>query len=103
MADTHGHDGFILVNVFSVVPSSGREGKFDGPQFIKRGLMPLSFIVAKLPIFIDDKQYEQIETCYDLGHREAMLFVYVDPKRATVVDAAAAAVPDVARYGAQSH
>ena len=65
--------------------------------------MPLNFIVAKLPIFIDDKQYEQVETCYDLGHREAMLFVCVDPKRATVAGAASAVVPDVARYGAQSH
>ena len=103
MADTHAHEGFIIVNVFSVVPASGSAGKYKDPLFVKRGMMPLSFLVSKMPIFMEEKQYDPVETCYDLGHREAMLFVKLAEAGGNVAGAAAAQVPDVARYGASSH
>jgi hypothetical protein len=103
MADSHAHDGFIIVNVFTVVPSAGGNGKYEDPIFIKRGLMPINFLVGKVPMVIDDLQYNFVDVCYELGHREAMVFVAANEALALVKGAGKATVPDVARYGASAH
>jgi hypothetical protein len=65
--------------------------------------MPIPLLAAKLPIFVDDHQYDYVDCSYELVHREAMLFVVLSETKSIVKDAGKALVPDVARYGASSH
>lgn len=103
MSDSSATDGSVIVNVFTVEPSGEKDGLFQDPQFLKRGWMPISMIQSMYPLFIDARQYEWVEACYDLGHREVMAFVRLDEREEKVAAAAKATVPDNSRYGASAH
>jgi len=103
MSDALAHDGLIIVNVFAVDRNPENTETFGNPHFVKRGLMPSRLIQSQMPLLIEDNQYEWVEACYDLTHREVMAFVKLDHSAEKVFGAAGAIVPDVARYGASAH